>query len=116
MENNENKEEILQFKVIITDCRYYSDTSTWGCYNFSTEDDIPYYITQTDNQFDSDSSKKKFSSLVGKMQELSIGGEYLVKATYKKDKKYGHQYNPISVFALLPQSRESQLMFLQSII
>ena len=34
------------------------------------------------------------------MQELVIGGEYQIKATHKYDKKYGHQYVPISVFAL----------------
>ena len=40
----------------------------------------------------------------------------MVKATYKHDKNYGDQYNPISIYALIPQTRESQLMFLQSII
>lgn len=50
------------------------------------------------------------------MQELVIGGEYQIKATHKYDKKYGHQYVPISVFALIPQTKETQLLFLKSII
>ena len=50
------------------------------------------------------------------MQELVIGGEYQIKATHKYDKKYGHQYVPISVFALIPQTKATQLLFLKSII
>ena len=56
------------------------------------------------------------SKLVGKMQHLVIGGEYLVKAKYKKDKKYGDQYVPIAIYAVIPQSRETQLLFLKSMI
>lgn len=50
------------------------------------------------------------------MQHLVVGGEYLVKARYKKDKKYGDQYTPIAIYAIIPQSRETQLLFLKSMI
>ena len=40
----------------------------------------------------------------------------MIKAKYKYDKTYGHQYTPIAIYALIPQTKESQLMFLQSII
>lgn len=117
----DNEEEILKFKATITYCRYYNEDSTWGVYGFATEDEIPHFSTETkiDSPFEDKKAvnpNKKLSSLAGKMQELVVGGEYMIKATYKCDKTYGHQYNPISVYALIPQTRESQLMFLQSII
>ena len=117
----DNEEEIYKFKATITYCRYYSDDSTWGVYGFSTDDDIPHFIKETKVDLPFEDKKevnpnRKLSTLAGKMQELVVGGEYMVKATYKHDKNYGDQYNPISVYALIPQTRESQLMFLQSII
>ena len=117
----DNEEEIYKFKATITYCRYYNDSSTWGVYGFSTDDDIPHFTKETKVDLPFEDKKevnpnRKLSTLVGKMQELVVGGEYMVKATYKHDKNYGDQYNPISVYALIPQTRESQLMFLQSII
>lgn len=50
------------------------------------------------------------------MQHLVVGGEYVVKAKYKKDKKYGDQYVPIAIYAIIPQNRETQLLFLKSMI
>lgn len=117
----DNDDEILKFKATITYCRYYSEDSTWGVFGFSTEDDIPQFTKETkiDVPFEDIQAvnpDKKFSTLAGKMQELVIGGEYMVKAKYKYDKTYGHQYTPIAIYALIPQTKESQLMFLQSII
>ena len=117
----DNEEEVFKFKATITYCRYYNDSSTWGVYGFSTEDNIPHFIKETkvDSPFEDKKEvnpNRKLSTLAGKMQELVVGGEYIVKATYKHDKNYGDQYNPISIYALIPQTRESQLMFLQSII
>ena len=117
----DNEEEVFKFKATITYCRYYNDSSTWGVYGFSTEDNIPHFIKETkvDSPFEDKKEvnpNRKLSTLAGKMQELVVGGEYMIKATYKHDKNYGDQYNPISIYALIPQTRESQLMFLQSII
>lgn len=117
----DNEEEIFKFKATITYERYYNPDTTWGVYGFSTEDEIPHFTTETKIDLPFEDRKavnpnRKLSSLAGKMQELVVGGEYMIKATYKCDKTYGHQYNPISVYALIPQTRESQLMFLQSII
>lgn len=116
-----DEEEILKFKATITYCRYYNESSTWGVYGFSTEDNIPHFVTESKNDLLFEdvkpiNSNRKLSTIAGKMQELVIGGEYMIKATYKYDKTYGHQYNPIAIYALIPQTRESQLMFLQSII
>lgn len=116
-----DEDEILKFKATITYCRYYSEDTTWGVYGFSTEGDIPYFTKETKVDLPFEDKKevnpnRKLSSLAGKMQELVVGGEYMIKAKYKCDKTYGHQYVPISVYALIPQTKESQLMFLQSII
>ena len=117
-----DEDEIYKFTAIITYEQYYSDDSTWGVFGFSTTDDIPFFIKPTkafdpfgDNKT-SDEENKKMSKLAGKMQHLVVGGEYVVKAKYKKDKKYGDQYVPIAIYAIIPQSRETQLLFLKSMI
>jgi exodeoxyribonuclease V alpha subunit len=117
----DNDEEILKFKAVITYERYYNPDTTWGVYGFSTEDEIPQFVKETKTDLPFEDKKevnpnRKLSTLAGKMQELVIGGEYMVKAKYKYDKTYGHQYTPIAIYALIPQTKESQLMFLQSII
>lgn len=113
-----DKDEIIEFKATITYERYYNEDSCWGVYGFSTEDDIPFFVKETIDIFDSKSFNEnlKLSTLVGKMQQLHVGAEYLVKSTYRNDKQYKHQYVPISVYALVPQSKETQLLFLKSII
>lgn len=118
-----NENEIYKFKATITYEQYYSDDSTWGIFGFSTNDDIPFFVKPTktfepfeENVSTDDNGNKKMSRLVGKMQHLVIGGEYIVKAQYVKDKKYGDQYVPIAIYAIIPQSRESQVLFLKSMI
>lgn len=118
-----DEDEIYKFTAIITYEQYYSDDSTWGVFGFSTKDDIPFFTKPTktfdpfdDNNSANDTDDKKMSKLAGKMQHLVVGGEYLVKARYKKDKKYGDQYTPIAIYAIIPQSRETQLLFLKSMI
>lgn len=118
-----DEDEIYKFTAIITYEQYYSDDSTWGVFGFSTNDDIPFFTKPTktfdpfgDNNSANDTDDKKMSKLAGKMQHLVVGGEYVVKAKYKKDKKYGDQYTPIAIYAIIPQSRETQLLFLKSMI
>ena len=111
-----DEDEIYEFSAVITYEKWYSEDSTWGVFGFSTTDDIPKYTQQTNtydpfgNNTQAD-SKLKFSQLAGKMQHLSVGGEYLVKAHYKKDPRYGDQYVPIAVYALIPQTKEAQIIF-----
>ena len=118
-----DEDEIYKFTAIITYEQYYSDDSTWGVFGFSTKDNIPFFTNPTktfdpfgDNNSANDTDDKKMSKLAGKMQHLVVGGEYVVKARYKKDKKYGDQYTPIAIYAIIPQSRETQLLFLKSMI
>lgn len=117
-----DEDEIYKFTAIITYEQYYSDDSMWGVFGFSTKDNIPFFTKPTkafdpfgDNKT-SDEENKKMSKVAGKMQHLVVGGEYVVKAKYKKDKKYGDQYVPIAIYAIIPQSRETQLLFLKSMI
>ena len=118
-----DEDEIYKFTAIITYEQYYSDDSTWGVFGFSTKDNIPFFTKSTktfdpfgDNNSANDTDDRKMSKLAGKMQHLVVGGEYVVKAKYKKDKKYGDQYTPIAIYAIIPQSRETQLLFLKSMI
>lgn len=118
-----DEDEIYKFTAIITYEQYYSDDSTWGVFGFSTKDNIPFFTKPTktfdpfgDNNSANDTDDKKMSKLAGKMQHLVVGGEYVVKAKYKKDKKYGDQYTPIAIYPIIPQSRETQLLFLKSMI
>ena len=118
-----DEDEIYKFTALITYEQYYSDDTTWGVFGFSTKDDIPFFTKPTktfdpfgDNNSANDTEDKKMSKLAGKMQHLVVGGEYVVKARYKKDKKYGDQYTPIAIYAIIPQSRETQLLFLKSMI
>ena len=52
-----------------------------------TEDDIPFFTNGEANKFDNSEEKKKFCNIVGKMQQLSIGGEYQIKAKYEYNKQ-----------------------------
>lgn len=109
-------DNIYEFKIVVTYEKYYSDDTTWGSYIAYTEDDIPFYTNGEANKFDNSGEKKKFCNIVGKMQQLSIGGEYQIKAKYEYNKQYGHQYKPLSIYALVPQTKEMQLLFLKTII
>lgn len=118
-----DEDEIYKFTATITFEQWYNEDSTWGVFGFSTKDDIPFFTKPTktfdpfgDNNSANDTDDKKMSKLTGKMQHLVVGGEYVVKAKYKKDKKYGDQYTPIAIYAIIPQSRETQLLFLKSMI
>ena len=109
-------DNIYEFKIVVTYEKYYNDDTTWGTYIAYTEDDIPFFTNGEANKFDNSEEKKKFCNIVGKMQQLSIGGEYQIKAKYEYNKQYGQQYKPLSIYALVPQTKEMQLLFLKTII
>ena len=109
-------DELFTFKIIISTEKYYNEDTTWGSYIGYTEDDIPYCTKESINHFDKDQVPKNFCNIVGKMQQLSIGCEYQIKAKHEFNKQYGHQYQPVTVYALVPQTKEMQLLFLKTII
>jgi exodeoxyribonuclease V alpha subunit len=111
------EDEVYEFNVLVTYEKFYSEDSTWGTYIASTEDDIPFFSKPEKNQYDEKmSSNTKFCNIVGKMQQLSVGCEYKIKVKYEYNKQYGHQYYPIAIYALIPQTKETQLLFLKTLI
>lgn len=110
-------DELYTFKVIISTEKYYNEDTTWGSYIGYTNDEIPYCTKESKNPFMEDNSTpRSFCNIVGKMQQLSIGCEYQIKAKHEFNKTYGHQYQPIAIYALVPQTKEMQLLFLKTII
>ena len=109
------EEGLYKFKVVISSERYYNEDSTWGSYIGYTNDDIPYCTKET-QLFADETTPKGFCNIVGKMQQLSIGCEYQVKAKHEFNKKFGHQYQPVSIYALVPQTKEMQILFLKTIL
>lgn len=111
------QDAVLEFEAVITGERYYNEDSLWGVYSFLTKNKIPQSqeVSAFETGFDLDITGKYVSSLVGKMQRLAIGGEYIVKAKCVKDNKYGYQYSPVMLQAKIPLEYETQAMFLNSI-
>lgn len=110
-------DELYTFKVIISAEKYYNEDTTWGSYIGYTYDTIPYCTKESKNIFIEDNSTlRNFCNIVGKMQQLSIGCEYQIKAKLEFNKTYGYQYQPITIYALVPQTKEMQLLFLKTIM
>ena len=110
--------DVLEFKIVPVYERYYNEDASWGVFNFTTQDDIPEYSEYKEPMQDlfSEAKIQKMSSLCGKMQQLYIGSEYLVKAYCEYNSKYNqYQYVPISIVAIAPQSYEDQKLFLKSL-
>jgi exodeoxyribonuclease V alpha subunit len=108
-------DDIIKFKLIPQFEKYYSEDTNWGCYTFTTKDDIPKYDL-IKNPFIEDEGIKS-SILAGRMQKLCIGTEYEVSVKLENNKKYkNYQYNPITISATIPKNIEDQKKFLESIV
>ena len=108
--------EVIEFKMKPVLERYYNEDTSWGVFNFTTHDDIPEYNEYRDPLSDDFNDVQKMSTLCGKMQQLYIGSEYLVKAYCEYNKKFDqYQYVPVSVVATTPKSYEDQKTFLKSL-
>jgi exodeoxyribonuclease V alpha subunit len=110
-------EEIIKFKLVPQYEKYYSDDTNWGCYTFTTSDDIPEYDEYKNPFLDENEDIKKMSIIAGRMQRLCIGTEYEVSAKLEYNKRYkNYQYNPSIVSAIVPKSVDDQKKFLESIL
>lgn len=108
--------EVIEFRMKPVLERYYNEDTSWGVFNFTTHDDIPEYNEYRDPLSDDFNDVQKMSTLCGKMQQLYIGSEYLVKAYCEYNKKFDqYQYVPVSVVATTPKSYEDQKTFLKSL-
>lgn len=109
--------DVIEFKMTPVLERYYNEDTGWGVFNFTTYDNIPEYIEYIDPLSEKfDCKIKKMGTIVGKMQHLYIGSEYLVKGNCQYNSKYNeYQYIPQSVVSLIPKSIEEQKMFLSAL-
>lgn len=108
--------EVIKFRMKPVLERYYNEDTSWGVFNFTTHDYIPEYNEYRDPLSDDFNDVQKMSTLCGKMQQLYIGSEYLVKAYCEYNKKFDqYQYVPVSVVATTPKSYEDQKTFLKSL-
>lgn len=113
-----NDDQQFEFTARISYERFYSENTSWGVYSFNTTDQLPncQKITAHKDLFGDEHEDTFVGTLTGRMQQLCIGSEYKITATYKDDKKYGPQYVPITVYALAPQTVEDSKIFLKSLI
>lgn len=107
--------DIHEFKAIPQMERYYNDDSNYGVYTFTTSDDIPEYYSCKIDPFDDSSETVRGSTLAGKMQQLTIGMEYTVKATMEYNAKYkSYNYVPTIITVNVPKTPEQQISFLKT--
>ena len=107
-------EEIFKFNMSPIAERFYNDDTLYGIYKFSTDKELPS-SKKEDNMFDE--SKSYTSILIGKMQKLTIGLDYMCEAKKVYNKKYKQwQYEVEKVIPETPNSMESQSKFLKCII
>lgn len=113
-----NDDQQFEFTARISYERFYSENTSWGVYSFNTTDQLPncQKITVHKDLFGDEHGDTFVGTLAGRMQQLCVGSEYKITATYKDDKKYGAQYVPITVYALAPQTVEDSKVFLKSLI
>lgn len=106
---------IYEFTAVPQMERYYNDDSNYGVYTFITSDDIPEYYSCKIDPFDDSSETVRGSTLAGKMQKLTIGMEYVVKATMEYNAKYkSYNYVPTIITANVPKTPEQQINFLKT--
>lgn len=113
MEKIKTTNERIKIKALITDCRYYSQETNWGIYSFTTSDDIKHELLEEDFF----NSKKQTGEIVGNVQKLELGSEYMLEIEVEYNKKYRkNQFKPIRVSMDLPTSKDQQERFLNSIL
>lgn len=94
---------------------YYNNDSLYGVYKFSTPTKLPHSYNM--KAFEDESEALYECMLVGKMQQLNIGLEYVCEAKISFNKKYNnHQYEVVSIQLNKPDSIEQQADFLKCIV
>lgn len=106
---------IYKFKIVPQQERYYNEDSNWGVYSFTTNDNIPKFYECYDDPFADELKPTKGSSLVGKMQRLTIGMEYTIEAICEYNAKYkSYQYAPKTITTNVPKTAEQQEAYLKT--
>lgn len=101
----------FKFKIKPMTEIYYNEDSFYGIYKFSTNDDIPELESLPFGE------AMGISTIVGKMQRLTIGVPYECTASLTLNKKYKkYQYEVESLNADKPKTREEQESFLRCLL
>jgi exodeoxyribonuclease V alpha subunit len=109
--------QTFEFKAIPVAEKYYSEDTVWGCFVFSTDTDLPKTKQYNHYDFETNTTSEIYQgTLIGKMQRLSIGQEYDVKAKLEYSTKYKtYNYTTISIGQDVPQTIDDQRKFLMSV-
>lgn len=105
----EQQDECFEFIATIEREMYYNND--WGTYKFVTT--TPLEGSRPGRGFKGEDTYT--CTLTGNMQRLDLGKNYKVTATHEFHKRYGHNFNPISVTGLKPKTEDEQIKFLESI-
>lgn len=105
----ENKEYVFELSPMNE--IYYNDDNMYGVYSFNTREKIPHVESFP---FDEDLYT---GTIVGNIQQLSIGIKYDCKAIETYNKKYKkYQYQAIEIIPKKLNSQEEQKQFLKCIL
>lgn len=102
-----------KFRANIISELYYSPDTQWGVYMFETQDDIPELFQTSKQLFDESLTIVNAQKLVGKMQRLYLGAEYIIDANLEYSKRYNEkQYVANTITAVVPKESKESLLFL----
>ena len=105
--------DLYKFKASIIAETYYNPETQWGVYLFATDEDIPELFTSTTKLFDRPTESVQSQKLVGKMQRLYLGAEYIIQAKLEYSNKFSeYQYIAHSITSLLPKESKDKMLFL----
>jgi len=117
--------EIYEFNIRVESQRFYNEENNFGVFGFSTDTikEIPHLEFQDKSVFDdfdngmsNDVGKRATGTIVGKVQMLEVGEEYLFKGTMEYSKKFeSYNFKPISCTSKIPATLDEQENFLKSV-
>ena len=109
LEEKPDLDKTYEFIATITYSIYYNQQTSYGIYEFTTDDKLPY----TNDYLYKDKSKY-LGCLSGNMQELYCETDYKVIAKLKYNKKYKkYDYFIESIFSEQPKTPNEQRKFLE---
>lgn len=110
---------LVVFKGIAVNERFYNDNSNWGIFNIRTSDPIEHSrpITETEAFGEVKETGSYIVTVVGNMQHLSLGAEYEFTAEPEYNKKYSSwQYKPSAVISIAPKTIAEAKTFLSFVL
>ena len=91
---------------------YYNSETSYGVYSFYTESNI-----QSDGLNKHKYSDRWYGTIIGNMQRLEIGCQYIMEVNEVFDRKYKKiQFESILIYEQIPKTRDQKEVFLNSIL